>query len=52
MDWGTIRVPRWWKIQRRPNIAPVILSVVIDLHFTKRPVVHERVPSVREARVE
>ena len=51
-------VPTWCKTQRRLHTAPVILPVVIDLHFTKRAenvggsVVHERVPSVGEARVE
>lgn len=39
-------------------MATVILPVVIDLHFTKRaegvgwPLIHKRVPSVGEARVE
>lgn len=39
-------------------MAPIILPVVIDLHFTERvervggSVAHERVPPVRKARVE
>lgn len=59
MDWRAIRsTPQWSETQGRLHIAPVILSIMVDLNFSKRAesvrgsVVHVRVSSVGKARVE